>query len=141
MILMPSENRFWNNIEFIPEHPCWEWIGCKGSHGYGAIRKNGKVITAHRLSWEIHFGSIPQNMLVCHKCDNRFCVRPDHLFLGSRLDNNRDMFLKGRNKNQNTNKTSCKNGHLFNEINTYIDSRQNRACKICKNNWKINDRN
>lgn len=77
---------------------CWEWIGAKAGKGYGFIKRPGerKQIYAHRLSWLIHFGAIPDGILVCHTCDNVSCVRPTHLFLGTAEDNLQDMKAKDR---------------------------------------------
>lgn len=78
---------------------CWEWCGTIGSHGYGVIGKGGKdskILTTHRLAFEICNGGIPLGLYVLHRCDNRRCVNPHHLFLGTHLDNVRDMLAKGR---------------------------------------------
>lgn len=88
--------RFFNKID--KSQNCWNWKGGSRGNGYGAIKVNGKVIDTHRFSWMIHFGEIPKNIFVCHKCDNRKCVNPEHLFLGTNSDNMKDCFNKGRLK-------------------------------------------
>lgn len=81
---------------------CWEWQGSK-RNGYGRMiigsRTDGtrKTVSTHRLSYELHYGEIPQGMEICHKCDNPCCINPDHLFAGTRQDNVDDRERKGRN--------------------------------------------
>lgn len=75
---------------------CCEWDGLLDKDGYGRVTYRKKCTRAHRLSYEIHVGSIPAGMQVCHRCDNPACVRPDHLFLGSNLDNVHDRDQKNR---------------------------------------------
>ena len=87
---------------------CWIWTGAIKSYtparpkmrkyGYGAFRINGKIDRAHRASWIIYHGSIPDGMCVCHKCDVPICVNPEHLFVGTASDNMRDAIKKGRLK-------------------------------------------
>lgn len=78
---------------------CWEWSGFINNTGYGALGINGKSVLAHRISWQIHHGSEPPaDKCVCHSCDNRRCVNPKHLWLGSVGDNNHDRHSKGRSR-------------------------------------------
>jgi HNH endonuclease len=76
---------------------CWDWSGAK-SNGYGNFNHRGKIMKAHRASWLIHKGAIPNDLFVLHKCDNCSCSNPDHLFLGNHTDNMRDMASKFRTK-------------------------------------------
>ncbi len=83
--------RFWEKIE--KKDGCWRWLASTSGDGYG-LHANTK---AHRFSWRVHFGDIPDGLHVCHRCDNPWCTNPDHLFLGTHRDNMRDMANKERN--------------------------------------------
>lgn len=85
--------RFLNNT--IKTDCCWIWSKCT-RQGYGAFQVDNKIMDSHRYSYEYHKGKIPKGMCVLHKCDNRRCVNPEHLFLGTRIDNQKDMKNKNR---------------------------------------------
>lgn len=100
MIAGTLGQRFWKYVQ--RGDGCWEWTGSRYKR-YGCIRSSERphrFLSAHRVSWEIANGPIPKGMVVCHRCDNGFCVRPDHLFLGTQIDNIRDMDAKGRRGNR-----------------------------------------
>lgn len=88
------EQRFWRYVG--KQRDCWEWAGYKDPNGYGRLNVDGIPQLASRISYLIAFGDIPKGKVVCHKCDNPGCVRPDHLFVGEQADNVADMHRKGR---------------------------------------------
>lgn len=81
---------------------CWEWSAGKDRQGYGMFYANGKTYKAHRVSYFLSNGEFDLSLCVCHKCDNPSCVNPEHLFLGTVLENNVDRHKKGRSKNKPT---------------------------------------
>lgn len=86
-------DRFWAKV--ARSDGCWDWSGA-AVHGYGVLQVDGAPRRAHRISWEMVNGPIPDGLFVCHHCDNKRCVRPDHLFLGTHQDNMDDAKRKGR---------------------------------------------
>lgn len=94
------EERFWRKVSPLSEAECWRWGGSFMRTGYGQINKGAAglgMMTAHRASYEINKGKIPAGLCVMHSCDNKWCINPSHLSLGTYADNNLDRVLKGRN--------------------------------------------
>lgn len=112
------------------ESGCWLWNARIHPNGYGAFGFGDVVYKAHRAAWMIYRGAIPTGMCVLHRCDVPRCVNPDHLFLGTQIDNVRDMVQKKRHWSHGT--THCKHGHALGG-NHYVKRLPNgRTARICK---------
>jgi len=110
----------------ISDAGCWEWTGALNL-GYGVFGLFGVARPAHRVSWGLFKGELPKELFICHKCDNRKCVNPDHLFLGTHQDNMDDMVRKGRTPNR----VGSNNGF------TKLTEREVRIIRAMRNVYKV----
>jgi hypothetical protein len=126
------EDRFFSKVQ--KTETCWIWTAYKNKKGYGQINSDGyNMKKAHRVSYEMHNGNIPDGLIVCHSCDNPSCVNPQHLWLGTDLQNAQDRDTKGRCRSGISKKqqTHCIRGHEFSKENTRVRANGTRNCRTC----------
>ena len=114
--------RFVSDSGYSGNDDCWNWSGMKNTNGYGRFSLNDKHQLAHRVSFQIFVGEIPSGMNVCHSCDNRLCVNPYHLWVGSQSENLKDAFHKGRHSVPDT--SGGKNGNTKLEASDVAEIRR-----------------
>ena len=144
---IPLEKRFWEKVQ--RSDGCWIWTAHVGFDGYGRIGVGRSCRKAPRVCWQICFGEIPVGVYVLHTCDNKLCVRPDHLYLGNNSDNMKDRSARGRTNNFLGRQTHCKLGHEFSGSNLSVrykpsENRTYRECVECRRRknvrWRERDR-
>lgn len=105
---VPIERRFWQHVDQSGGlFACWPWTGATFHWGHGAVKVNGRPWGAHRIAWELTNGPVPVGLQINHHCDNPPCCNPSHLFLGTQMDNVRDMIAKGRDNFAGTKKPAA----------------------------------
>lgn len=115
-----------NRIGYDGQTGCWNFMGARCSKGYGNLRYQGRVVSAHRLAAHLWLRfDLSNPLMVLHKCDNPACFNPKHLFFGTNSDNQKDASAKGRHNMKK--KTHCRNGHAYTPDNTRV--------RFCKGSW------
>lgn len=129
----PWQDRFREKYKASSPDECWEWQGARWDNGYGVINITpGRNIGAHRASYSLAHDIHPLDLgdvVVCHSCDNRPCVNPNHLFVGSQLDNMADM--KEKDRGRYPFKTHCQRGHDLSVTGVYYHKSGSRRCRQC----------
>lgn len=124
------EKRFWSKVSLPDEGGCMSWLASKNPFGYGQIKVGFRPVVAHRVSYALRVGTVPEGMEIDHLCRNRVCVAPNHLEAVTHRVN----MLRGKTIGaENSRKTHCKHGHEFSYENTYMTPTGARQCRTCRN--------
>lgn len=134
------EDRFWKKVSPEPNSGCWLWTACVFPAGYGKLMVEGKTESAHRVSYRMHVGEIPDGLELDHLCRVRCCVNPDHLEPVTRSVNVKRGLMGRLGCNSESKKTHCPGGHPYSGDNLVIGTDGSRRCKACKSvhykNWR-----
>ena len=121
-----DESKFWDKVEIT--NYCWNWAAATTRGNYGIFGTGNKLEIAHRVSYKLHKGEIPEGLVIDHLCSNTLCVNPAHLEAVTQKEN----VMRGIGiGSKNSKKTHCPQGHEYDEDNTYIDPRNRRRCIEC----------
>lgn len=126
---MEITRRFYKNITF---KQCWEWRGSKGSSGYGRFQVNNRQWLAHRFSYTLFVGDIPEGLVIDHLCRNKICVNPEHLEIVEHRENTRRGDAGKATGRKQSAKTHCPKGHPYSGRNL-LQSSKCRQCRTCQN--------
>lgn len=132
MKLPPVALRFLSKVT-VDLTGCWRWIATFDKRScYGTFSIKSVWSYSHRVAWQLFRGNIPAGMLICHTCDNRWCVNPDHLFVGTSHDNIVDAYKKGRMVQPRRLVGQCRHGHLITDANIGVKANGARYCRECR---------
>lgn len=127
--------RFLGRVEVRGADECWPWLAALTGRGYGKFAIRNRVINAHRISFELFHGMVPEGLYVLHRCDNKVCVNPAHLFSGTAQDNTDDYWRKHPRAMKplvpRRVPTACMRGHAYAE-HAYVDYRGKHVCRVCR---------
>lgn len=127
------EDRFMEKVMPVTEMPgCWIWDACRLPSGYGKFGIGRRTFLAHRISYQLFRGPVPDHICVLHRCDLPCCVNPGHLFLGTNADNTQDMIDKGRLVSPLAKRSCCKHGHAYSQANTRVVINSNGTARYCR---------
>ena len=132
-----AADRFWAKVDKAGDADCWNWTGCR-SEGYGRFHFEGRLMPAHRWSYEDAVGPIPEGLVIDHLCRNHSCVNPAHMEPVTNAENTRRGIAADVIYARQASQTHCKNGHELSDENVYRNGRQ-RQCRTCRNAQKMKD--